>query len=195
MATGSRTETAAVSLREKSGMMRLPGDRGVWGRADRDLEPVTMVRKVNPYADIPSLYDMYVQAASRDRRPGTLWHGDFSQRDAQIRMPSRWICQSAPTTWLDRAMAWQSISGAAFLRDWFDRWIGRGRINLPEAGPLLVSGRTLGEVQESVQQVLRTQFRDDLGGCLPVASANHSCLRRGRSCRAGSVRHQFAFHP
>ena len=35
-----------------------------------------------------------------------------------------------------------------------------GRINLPEAGPLLVSGRTLGEVQESVQQVLRTQFRD-----------------------------------
>src|SRR4029077_226833 len=29
-----------------------------------------------------------------------------------------------------------------------------------EAGPLLVSGRTLGEVQTSVQQVLRTQFRD-----------------------------------
>jgi len=35
-----------------------------------------------------------------------------------------------------------------------------GRIALPEAGPLLVSGRTLGEVQESVQQALRTQFRD-----------------------------------
>src|SRR5205085_1935265 len=35
-----------------------------------------------------------------------------------------------------------------------------GRITLPEAGPLLVSGRTLGEVQESVQQVLRTQYRD-----------------------------------
>src|SRR5713226_5431628 len=35
-----------------------------------------------------------------------------------------------------------------------------GRITLPEAGPVLVSGRTLGEVQESVQQVLRTQFRD-----------------------------------
>jgi hypothetical protein len=54
---------------EKNSMMRLPGDRGVWGRADRDLEPVSMVRKVNPYADVPSLYDLYVQAASRDRQP------------------------------------------------------------------------------------------------------------------------------
>jgi protein involved in polysaccharide export with SLBB domain len=35
-----------------------------------------------------------------------------------------------------------------------------GRITLPEAGPLLVSGRTLGEVQASVQQALRTQYRD-----------------------------------
>ena len=35
-----------------------------------------------------------------------------------------------------------------------------GRITLPEAGPVLVSGRTLGEVQESVQKVLRTQYRD-----------------------------------
>ena len=35
-----------------------------------------------------------------------------------------------------------------------------GRINLPEAGPLLVSGRTLGEVEDSVQRVLRTQYRN-----------------------------------
>jgi polysaccharide biosynthesis/export protein len=35
-----------------------------------------------------------------------------------------------------------------------------GRVSLPEAGPVLVSGRTLGEVQENVQQLLRTQFRD-----------------------------------
>ena len=33
------------------------------------LAPVTMVHKRNPYADIPSLYDMYVQAAPRDREP------------------------------------------------------------------------------------------------------------------------------
>jgi protein involved in polysaccharide export with SLBB domain len=33
-------------------------------------------------------------------------------------------------------------------------------VSLPEAGPLLVSGRTLGEVQQAVQQVLRTEYRD-----------------------------------
>ena len=35
-----------------------------------------------------------------------------------------------------------------------------GRLSLPEAGPLLVSGKTLGEVQEVVQRILRTQYRD-----------------------------------
>jgi protein involved in polysaccharide export with SLBB domain len=35
-----------------------------------------------------------------------------------------------------------------------------GRLALPEAGPLLVSGKSLGEVQDAVQRVLRTQFRD-----------------------------------
>jgi len=35
-----------------------------------------------------------------------------------------------------------------------------GRVSLPEAGPLLVSGRSLGEVQLAVQQVLRTEYRN-----------------------------------
>jgi protein involved in polysaccharide export with SLBB domain len=35
-----------------------------------------------------------------------------------------------------------------------------GRVSLPEAGPVLVSGKTLDAVQQSLQQVLRTQFRD-----------------------------------
>ncbi len=35
-----------------------------------------------------------------------------------------------------------------------------GRLSLPEAGPVLVSGKTLGEVQEVVQRILRTQYRD-----------------------------------
>src|SRR5271168_3097588 len=34
-----------------------------------------------------------------------------------------------------------------------------GRVSLPEVGPLLVSGKSLAEVQESLQQTLRTQFR------------------------------------
>jgi protein involved in polysaccharide export with SLBB domain len=35
-----------------------------------------------------------------------------------------------------------------------------GRLSLPEAGPILVSGKSLGEVQETVQRALRTQYRD-----------------------------------
>src|SRR5437660_1194806 len=35
-----------------------------------------------------------------------------------------------------------------------------GRLTLPEVGPILVSGRALGEVQQAVQRILRTQFRD-----------------------------------
>ena len=35
-----------------------------------------------------------------------------------------------------------------------------GRVSLPEVGPILVSGKSLAEVQEDLQQMLRTQFRD-----------------------------------
>src|SRR5260221_565712 len=34
-----------------------------------------------------------------------------------------------------------------------------GRVSLPEVGPLLVSGKSLADVQESLQQLLRTEFR------------------------------------
>src|ERR1700756_863839 len=36
-----------------------------------------------------------------------------------------------------------------------------GRVSLPEVGPLLVSGKSLSEVQQNLQQVVRTQFRDE----------------------------------
>jgi protein involved in polysaccharide export with SLBB domain len=35
-----------------------------------------------------------------------------------------------------------------------------GRVSLPEVGPLLVSGKSLANVQEEMQRILRTQFRD-----------------------------------
>jgi len=35
-----------------------------------------------------------------------------------------------------------------------------GRVSLPEVGPVLVAGKSLGDVQQSVQKNLRTQFRD-----------------------------------
>src|SRR5882757_936266 len=35
-----------------------------------------------------------------------------------------------------------------------------GRVSLPEVGPILVSGKSLAAVQQNLQQILRTQFRD-----------------------------------
>jgi protein involved in polysaccharide export with SLBB domain len=35
-----------------------------------------------------------------------------------------------------------------------------GRVDLPEAGPLLVSGRSLGDIQQAVQRAISTQFKD-----------------------------------
>jgi polysaccharide biosynthesis/export protein len=159
MAPVNRTETAALSMREKNSMMRLPGDRVVWGRADRDLEPVSMVHKVNPYADVPSLYDLYVQAASRDRQPDRFGmevfrNGTREQDAIPMDLPVGPDYVVGPGDGLSINL-WGGVSQR--LVRLVDR---EGRINLPEAGPLLVSGRTLGEVQESVQQVLRTQFRE-----------------------------------
>src|SRR4029077_19607348 len=70
---GNRTDAAIPPGKEMNRTMRLPGDRREWLGTDRDrdkdLAPVAMIHKSNPYADIPSLYDMYVQAAPRDREP------------------------------------------------------------------------------------------------------------------------------
>jgi protein involved in polysaccharide export with SLBB domain len=35
-----------------------------------------------------------------------------------------------------------------------------GRVSLPEVGPIMVSGKSLATLQQSLQQILRTQFRD-----------------------------------
>ena len=37
------------------------------GQFEEEVTPVKMVRPANPYADVPSLYDMYVQAAVSQR--------------------------------------------------------------------------------------------------------------------------------
>jgi hypothetical protein len=52
----------AMPSKDTRGMVRLPGNR--CGSIPKDLAPVTMERKVNPYSDVPSLYDLYVQVPS-----------------------------------------------------------------------------------------------------------------------------------
>jgi protein involved in polysaccharide export with SLBB domain len=124
-----------------------------------EFEPVRMDRRPNPYADAPSLYDLYVQANSSNRKTERFGVEVFRNGRADpdilpMDLPVGPDYVVGPGDSLSINL-WGGVS-ERLLRT-VDR---EGRLALPEAGPLLVSGKSLGEVQDSVQRVLRTQFRD-----------------------------------
>ncbi len=159
LATRSSQDLATTSGREATRTVRMPGDRGASPDMERDITSVAIVRKRNPYADIPSLYDLYVQAASRDReltRFGLeIFRNGTRQMDAipmDLPVGPDYVVGPGDGLAID---LWGGVSQR--LVRVVDR---EGRVALPEVGPLLVSGHTLGEVQQAVQQALRSQFRD-----------------------------------
>jgi len=124
-----------------------------------DVTPVKMVRPANPYADIPSLYDMYVQAAAWQRPAERFGLEVF--RNSQnlpdvipmdLPVGPDYVVGPGDSLAID---LWGSVSQRLV------RLVNReGRVSLPEVGPLLVSGKSLSDVQLDVQRVLRAQFRD-----------------------------------
>jgi protein involved in polysaccharide export with SLBB domain len=124
-----------------------------------DVPPVSMVHRQSPYADIPSLYDMYVQASTRQRpleRFGLdVFRSDNLDPDEfPMDLPAGPDYVVGPGDGLSIDL-WGGVSQR--ITRVVDR---QGRISLPESGPVLVSGHSLGEVQQTVQQVLRANFRD-----------------------------------
>ena len=124
-----------------------------------EVEPVRMDRRPNPYADVPSLYDLYVQANARSEKVERFGIEVFRNRAADpdglpMDLPVGPDYVVGPGDSLSINL-WGGIS-QRLLRT-VDR---EGRLSLPEVGAVLVSGKPLGEVQDSVQRVLRTQFRD-----------------------------------
>jgi polysaccharide export outer membrane protein len=123
------------------------------------LEPVELIRAQNPYVNIPSLYDMYLQAVSRPTTPRRFGSEVFENgtRDPQLipmDLPVGPDYVVGPGDGLSIDL-WGGVSQRFF------RTVDReGRVSLPEAGPVLVSGKSLADVQQSLQQILRTQFRD-----------------------------------
>jgi protein involved in polysaccharide export with SLBB domain len=160
LAPESSSGEATLSTGAKSEM----GAGTIWRREpkfakNRELPPETMVRRPNPYADIPSLYDLYVQAPSRDRPPqrfGTevFRDGLRDRRSIPMDLPVGPDYVVGPGDSLSINL-WGGVSTK--LMRVVDR---QGRVTLPEAGPLLVSGRSLGEVQQAVQKAIGTQYRD-----------------------------------
>ena len=152
---------------------RYPAGRSMQPGSSVSVEPVTMLRQRNPYANVPSLYDLYVQAAPKTRPVERFGLDVFRQgaiNPAYLPMdlpvgPS-YVVGPGDSLAID---LWGGISGR--LLRIVDR---EGRVALPEAGPVLVSGRTLGDVQQEVEHVLQRQFR--------VVSADVS-LQRLRTVR------------
>src|ERR1700747_49464 len=123
------------------------------------LQPGAMIRQPNPYNDIPSLYEMYVQAVPRPATPRRFGVDVFENRRRNSRvipmdLPAGPDYGVGPGDGLSFDL-WGSVSRR------FTRTVDReGRVSLPEVRAVLVSGRSLADVQENVQQILRTQFRD-----------------------------------
>lgn len=122
-------------------------------------ESVRMVRQPNPYADVPSLYDLYVQAASSAGPLERFGLDVFRKGEANpaylpmdLPVGPDYVVGPGDSLSID---LWGAVS-QRLLRT-VDR---EGRVSLPEVGPILVSGRNLGDAQQEVQRVLRTQFRD-----------------------------------
>jgi polysaccharide biosynthesis/export protein len=128
------------------------------GFREEEFAPVSLVHKKSPFADIPSLYDMYVQAAPRQKperfgleifRNGTR---DSSVIPMDLPAGPEYVVGPGDGLAID---VWGGLSQRVV------RVVDReGRISLPEIGPVLVSGRSLGEVQEAVQRAMRTEFKD-----------------------------------
>lgn len=124
-----------------------------------DIIPVRMSRRANPYADIPSLYDLYVQTSAQQKPAERFGLSVFrnAANDPEalpMDLPVGPDYVVGPGDSLEIDM-WGTVSQRLFRS--VDR---EGRVSLPEAGPLLVSGHNLSDVQQAVQRVLRTQFRD-----------------------------------
>jgi len=145
-----------------------------------------LVREPQPYGNIPALYDMYLKAAPRPPKPVRFGMEVFERPvRSSVRLP------------MDLPVGPDYVIGpgdglAVDLWGGVSRRLLRtvdpeGRLSLPEVGPVLVSGKTLGDAQESVEKVLRGQFRDI------SASLSLARLRTVRVYVVGDVEHPGAY--
>jgi protein involved in polysaccharide export with SLBB domain len=126
---------------------------------DLNLDRPQIRRHANPYANVPSLYDLYSQVSLR---PAVLEHfganifrngtGNLDNLPMDLPAGPDYVLGPGDGVNID---IWGGV--AQRLRRVVDR---SGRLALPEVGSIDVSGRTLGDVQRVVQAALRTQFHE-----------------------------------
>jgi protein involved in polysaccharide export with SLBB domain len=126
---------------------------------DLNLDRPQIRRHANPYANVPSLYDLYSQVSPR---PAVLEHfganifrngtGNLDNLPMDLPAGPDYVLGPGDGVNVD---IWGGV--AQRLQRVVDR---SGRLALPEVGSIDVSGRTLGDVQRVVQAALRTQFHE-----------------------------------
>lgn len=162
------------------------GNNGPGRRASAISPSQRMIRQPNPYEDIPSLYDMYLQAVPQAPTPERFGMEVFENgtRDLQMipmDLPVGPDYVVGPGDGLSIDL-WGGVS-QRLLRTVDNQ----GRLSLPEVGPVLVAGKSMADVQQSVQRTLRSQFRD------VSADVSLSRLRNIRVYVVGDVAHPGAY--
>jgi len=184
MSVGGGLDT--VSPAHPSGSPLIPNQQFERSTQETALLEPRMVRAKSPYNDIPSLYDMYLQATPHPSEPKRFASQVFENgtRDPQLipmDLPAGPDYVVGPGDGLAIDL-WGGVSQRLY------RTVDReGRVSLPEVGPLLVSGKSLADVQEDLQRTLRTQFRDE------SADVSLSRLRTIRVYEVGDVSNPGAY--
>lgn len=126
---------------------------------DLNLDRPQIRRRVNPYANVPSLYDLYTQVSQRSAvlerfGAGIFRNGSGNLDKLPMDLPAGpdYVLGPGDGVSID---IWGGV--AQRLQRVVDP---SGRLALPEVGTVEVAGRTLGDVQRVVQAALRTQFHE-----------------------------------
>ncbi len=134
-------------------------ERNPWRPLDANQDHAAMRRQPNPYASVPSLYDLYEQVSKHTpvaRRFGLdvfqNGTGNFDRLPMDVPVGPDYVL--GPGDGLNIEI-WGSV--AERLQRLVDR---QGMVTLPETGGVQVAGKSLGAVQQLVQTALRTQYRD-----------------------------------
>ena len=164
MGLGSGMDTGSPYDTTMRADARMPSSRyyrdGMMMRPTRPSQP-QVTQKANPYANVPSLYDLYsqVSASPRPKRFGydlftddAAGGGNIDRLPMDVPVGPEYVI--GPGDGLSVQM-WGSVSRRMSLT--VDR---QGRVGLPEVGTVMVAGRSLGDVTQDVQNALRTQYRD-----------------------------------
>ena len=137
-------------------------------RARYSLLP-ELVRAPNPYNEIPSLYDMYVQAIPKPTTPKRFGSEVFENgtRDSQLipmDLPAGPDYVVGPGDGLSIDL-WGGVSSRIY------RVVDReGRVSLPEVGPVLVSGKSLADVQQTLAADTANTVPDGVRRCFAGAN-------------------------